>query len=69
MKIFEYKDNSNKYWDKAKLYKQVVNKALFIAKILYPNYLLLIFFNNTTNYSIYIKDILHIKNINKITSS
>lgn len=41
VEIFEYKTNNNSYKDGAKLYQQVVNKALSIIKALYPKYLLL----------------------------
>ena len=37
-KIFEYGKNNDGYWDEIKLYKQVVEKALSIAKALYPGY-------------------------------
>lgn len=54
-KIFEYEKNNNKYWDRAILSKQVVNKVFTIAKLLYFGYSLLILFDNTTNYLVYIK--------------
>lgn len=56
VEIFEYKKNNNKYQDRAKLHKQIVNKALFIAKILYVGYLFLFLFDNAINYLVYIKD-------------
>lgn len=34
VKIFKYKKNNDKYWDKVKLYQQIVTKALLIAEIL-----------------------------------
>lgn len=58
VKIFKYKKNNNRYWDRAKLYKQIVNKALFIAKILYFEYSLLFLFNNTISHLGYAKDVL-----------
>lgn len=35
---FEYRKNNNSYWDKIKLYQQVINKALLIAEVFYPEY-------------------------------
>lgn len=65
VKIFEYEKNNNRYWDRVILHQQVVNKALRITKTLYPSYSLLFFFDNTTNYSVYAKDVLQVKNKNK----
>lgn len=50
VKIFEYKKNNYGYWDEAKLYQQVVNQALSIAKVLYLGYLLFFLFNNATSH-------------------
>lgn len=36
--LFEYKKNNKGYWDKAKLHKQVVNKALPIIEAFYLDY-------------------------------
>lgn len=58
VKIFEYKKYSNGYWNGAKLYQQIVNKALPKAEAIYPSYSLLYFFDNITNYSIYAKNVL-----------
>lgn len=58
VKVFKYRKNNNGYWDGAKLHKQVVEKALFIAKTFYPGYSLCFLFNNITSHFIYIKDIL-----------
>ena len=55
---FEYRKNNDRYWDIAKLYQQMVNKALFIAEALYLNYSILFFFDNATSHSVYIKDVL-----------
>ena len=63
--IFEYGKNNNKYWNGAKLYKQVVEKALPIAEALYPRYSLCFLFNNATSHSVYAKDALQVKEINK----
>ena len=41
----------------------MLKKALLIARVLYPKYSLL--FNNVTSYSIYVKDTLQVKDINK----
>ena len=38
VEIFEYRKNNDGYWDGAKLHQQVVNKALPIAKVLFPGY-------------------------------
>lgn len=35
IKLFEYKKIHKSYWDKLKLYKQIVYKALLITKTLY----------------------------------
>lgn len=57
--IFEYRKYNNNYYDRAKLYQQVIKKALFIPEItIFSRYLLLFLFHNTTSQSIYIKDIL-----------
>ena len=38
IKIFEYGKNNDRYWDGAKLYKQIVEKALPIVKAFYLGY-------------------------------
>lgn len=38
VKIFEYKINNDRYWDKAKLHYQVMKKALSITETLYSRY-------------------------------
>lgn len=55
IKMFEYEKNKNRYWDRAKLYKQI---ALLITEALYSKYSLLFLFNNVTSYSIYAKNTL-----------
>lgn len=65
VEIFEYGKNNDRYWDRAKLHQQVINKALPIAEAFYPSYSLLFLFDNATNHSIYIKDVLQVKDINK----
>ncbi len=42
----------------------MVTKTLLIAKVLYPGYLLIFLFDNTTSYFVYAKHILQIVNIN-----
>lgn len=51
--LFEYRKANKRYWDEPKLYQQVVNKALPIAKALYPGYSLLLLFDNAISHSIY----------------
>ena len=58
LKIFWYKKNNDGYWNRAKLYQQVVNKALPIVKAFFPKYSLLFLFDNTTIYLIYAKNAL-----------
>ena len=65
VEIFEYGKNNNRYWDEAKLYQQVVNKTLPIVEVLYLGYSLLFLFDNYTSYSVYAKDALQVKDINK----
>lgn len=65
VEIFEYGKNNDGYWDGAKLHHQVVSKALPIAEALYPGYLLLFLFDNATSHSIYAKDVLQVKDMNK----
>lgn len=36
VEIFKYEKSNNRYWDKPKLYHQVITKALPIADALYP---------------------------------
>lgn len=56
VEVFEYGKNNDEYWNRAKLLKQVVSKALPIAKALCPEYSLLFLFDNTTSHLVYIKD-------------
>lgn len=69
VELFEYRKNNERYWDGAKLHKQVVSKALPITKVLYPDYLLLFLFENATSYSVYANNALRIKEVNKNSSS
>ena len=43
----------------------MINKALPIAKAFYPGYSLFYLFDNATSHSIYVKDVLQIKDMNK----
>lgn len=65
VELFKYGKNNKRYWDGPKLYKQVVNKALSIAKMLYPGYLFLFLFDNVTNHSVYIDNALCTRKISK----
>lgn len=56
IEILKYRINNDEYWDKVKLYKQVVSKAFFIVNALYFGYSFLFLFYNLTNYFVYIKD-------------
>lgn len=67
VKVFEYGKNNDGYWDGTKLHQQVVNKALPIAEALYLSYSLLFLYNNATSHSIYAKNALQVKDINKGT--
>ena len=65
VKIFEYGKNNDEYWDGAKLHQQVVNKALSIAEVFYPGYLLLYLFDNATSCFVYAKDAFQVQDMNK----
>lgn len=65
VQIFEYGKNDDKYRDRAKLHKQVVRKTLLIVDTLYPGYSLCFLFNNAISHSVYTKDPLQVKDINK----
>ena len=64
-KFLSTKKTIIRYWDGAKLHKQVVEKALPIAEAFYLGYSLCFLFNNTTSHFVYAKFVLQIKNINK----
>ena len=53
VELFEYKKFNESYWNGLKFYKQVVNKLLPIAEVLYLGYLLLFFLNNATGYFVF----------------
>ena len=65
VELFEYGKNNERYWNRFKLYKQVVIKALFIADALYPRYSLLFLFDNAIGNFVYIDDAPCITKINK----
>lgn len=65
VEVFEYGKNNDGYWDGAKLHQQVVKKALPIAEALYPGYSLLFLYDNATSHSVYAKDALQAKDMNK----
>lgn len=65
VELFEYGKNYEGYWDGAKLYEQVVSKALPIAEALYPGYAFLFLFDNATSHSVYASDALRTNDMNK----
>lgn len=65
VEIFEYGKNHEGYWDRVKLHKQVVTKALPVAEAFYPGYSLLFLFDNATSHLIYAKNALRTQDINK----
>ena len=62
---FEYRKTEERYCTEEYLLDQIMNKALLIRETLYPGYKLLFLFDNATNYSIYILDILQVVYMNK----
>ena len=65
VEVFKYRKNNDGYWDEAKLHKQVVKKALPVAEALYLRYSLCFLFDNATSHSVYTKDALYVKDMNK----
>ena len=65
VELFEYEKKNERYWNRAKLYKQIVSKALPIAKALYLGYSLLFLFDNTTSHSVYANNALCTRGMNK----
>ena len=65
VEILEYGKNNEDYWDRVKLVKQVKKKALPIAEALYLGYSLLFLFDNATSHSVYLTDVLWVKNMSK----
>lgn len=60
VELFKYQKLNNGYWDKLKLYKQVIYKILSITEVLYPDYLFLFLFNNITSYHVFVQNALRI---------
>lgn len=67
VELFEYGKSNEGYWDGPRLHKKVVNKALPIAKALYPSYPLLFLFDNDISYFVFAQDALHTIQMNKST--
>lgn len=65
VEIFEHGKNNDGYWDGAKLHQQVMIKALPIAEAFYLGYSFPFFFDSTNSYSVYAKNGLQIKDMNK----
>lgn len=65
VKLFGYKKNNERYWDRAKLHKQVVGKALPIIETSYLDYWLLSLFDNTISHFVYANNTLHIRKMNR----
>ena len=63
--LFEYGKANKRYWNRPKLYQQVVNKALSIPKAFYPDYVFLFLFGNATSHSIYADNALYTLQKNK----
>ena len=53
------------YWNSEKLLHQILDRAVPIAKVLYPGYELLFLFDNATSHSIYADDALRTQKMNK----
>ncbi len=56
-KLFKYKKTNYKYWNRLKLFKNVVKKAILIAKAFCPGFFLLLIFDNAISYIRYEKKI------------
>lgn len=65
IELLEYRKSNKGYWDRSKLYKLIINKALLITKALYSDYSLFFLFDNATSNFIFAQDALHITQINK----
>ena len=65
VELFEYGKNHEGYWDGVKLHEQVISKALPVAEAFYPGYALLFLFDNATSHSVYAKNALRTKDMNK----
>lgn len=65
VELFEYIKNNKEYWNRLKLCKPVIIKALPIAKALYLRYSLLILFNNAITLLVYVDNAFCRTRINK----
>lgn len=65
VEIFEFGKNNDGYWTGADLLKQVKEKALPIARALYPGYSLCFLFDNATSHSVFAPDALDVKGMGK----
>lgn len=65
MICFDYDKIEKKYQISEYLLDQITKKALYIAQALYLEYKLLFIFNNIISHSIYAKNALKFKHINK----
>lgn len=65
VEIFEFGKNNGGYWTGADLLKQVKEKALPLARALYPGYSLCFLFDNATSHSVFAPDALDVKEMNK----
>jgi hypothetical protein len=64
VELFEY-GRQDGYWDGACVLKQVTEKALPIARFLYPGFDLIFMFDNATSHSVYAADALRVTNMSK----
>ena len=65
IEILEYWKNNDGYCDWVNLLRQVIEKALPIAKTLFFGYSILFIFDNATIHSVYAKDALCAHKINR----
>lgn len=65
VELFKYRKANKEYWNRPKLHKQVVNKALPLARAFYPGYSLLFLFDNATSHSVYAQDAFCMAQMNK----
>lgn len=68
VELFEYGKNNRRYWDRPKLYKQMINKALPIVETFYLGYSYLFLFDNAISHSVYAENELCIRRMNKKSS-
>ncbi len=65
VKLLEYRKKNERYWDRAKLHRQVVEKTLPIADAFFPGYSLRFLFDNATGHSVNVEYAQCIQNMNK----